>query len=168
MKPLLALLLVMLLALPAVFAASQSYQRIGEKPLMTRIRTPGNVYNQTVIVPAHFGGLQGIIGQSIPDPERVYGPEKRFGKPAPKRQIGLAKVREGFGVGGIMTGAPGATKGPCSDFNCKQSQSVVGDTTTKAYYRCYCPGAKGIANESVKCIDTPAIAERIGYHAGPC
>lgn len=168
MKTLLALLIAALLVAPAVLGASYSYQKIGEKPLMTRVRTPGNVYNQTVIVPSHFGGLQGIIGRSIPDPERVYGPEKRFGKPAPKRQIGLAKVREGFGVGGIMTGAPGTTKGPCDDFNCKKSQSVVGDAKSKAYYRCYCPAAKGIANESVTCIDTPAIAERIGYHAGTC
>ena len=168
MKPLLALLLVVLLAMPAVLAASQSYQKIGERPLMTRARTPVNVYNQTVVVPSHFSGLQGIIGTSIPDAEQVYGPEKRFGKPAPKRQIGLAKVRKGFGVGGIMTGVSGTSKGPCADFNCKQSQSVVGDTQSKAYYRCYCAGAKSIANESVKCIDTPAIAERIGYHAGTC
>jgi hypothetical protein len=128
------------------------------------------VYNLTAKVPKHFTGLRGIAGVSVEEPERRYGPPKPFGKPGARRWEVLAPVRPGYvGIGGIAFGAgPNVSIAPCAAFNCTPSQYVVGDTSAKAYYRCYCPSARAISPENIKCMETPSIAERIGYHAGLC
>jgi hypothetical protein len=127
--------------------------------------------NQTKQSPSkkrEFKGLQGIAGVSV-EPEQKYGPQKPFGKPAPKRLKGLAALPPGYrGLAGIAPESMTAGRAPCAGFSCKPHQYVVGDTSTKTYYRCYCPAAKGIAPGNIKCIDTPAIADKIGYRAGTC
>jgi hypothetical protein len=166
MKMLAIALIALLIALPAVFAATRSYQVIGAQ-LSSLSR---NTSVQLPQVRSGFTGLQGIYGRSIPEPERKVGPQKPFGKPAPKRISQLANLPGGYiGLGGIASGEPGISKAPCEQFSCKPTQFVVGNTRTMEYFRCYCRGAAGIPNESVKCLDTPTIAERLGYHkAGSC
>jgi hypothetical protein len=167
MKQALVLLVIALLAMPGALAASRSYQIVS--PYSTTVRTPGNVYNQTTLVPKHFVGLQGIVGVSV-EPEKKYGPQRKFGRKDIKRLAALAPVRPGYvGIGGVAFGAgPNASVAPCAAFNCKPHQYVVADASTKTYYRCYCPAAKNIAPENVKCIDTPGIGDKMGYRAGAC
>ncbi len=115
-----------------------------------------------------FRGLQGIVGVSVEESEKPYGPLKPFGKPVLKRAAPLRLPLGYKGLGGISGKEPGISKAPCEEFNCKKSQYVVGDIKSKAYYRCYCPAAKNIPKENLKCIDTPGLAEKIGYHSGVC
>jgi len=164
MKFLIAACIILLLAAPAVFAATRSYQIISSQP--QGLMQP-NV--SLAKVPSYFTGLRGIVGVSVEAPEQVYGPQKRFGKPALKRFKGMAKLPPGYrGLAGIAGPGPNISIAPCAQFGCKPSQYVVGDLTTKAVYRCYCPILKNISAANLKCFDTPAVAERAGFHRAEC
>lgn len=115
-----------------------------------------------------FTGLTGIQGVSVEPAERLFGPPKPFGKPAPKRYERQAPLPPGYkGLGGIASGL-GSSVQPCAAFNCKPGQYVVVDTSSKKYYRCYCHAAASIKPENVKCLDTPSLADRAGYTPGTC
>lgn len=163
MKLAVVLLALLVVSAPAVLAAARSYQYL----YGTRPEEPIGVQPKA---PSRFQGLQGIVGRSVPEQEKAYGPQKPFGKPRPKRLKGAANLPGGYvGLGGVAGEDIRPFKQPCEEFGCKPTENVVGDVSTKAYYRCYCAGAKTIAPNNLKCIDTPAIAERIGYHkAGAC
>lgn len=168
MNQLLAGCVIALLLVPSVFAATRSYQLLSAYP--TIVRAASTIHNQTMLVPTHFTGLKGIAGVSVEPAERTFGPPKPFGKKPVKRWEALAPVRPGYvGIGGIAFGAgPNASIAPCAAFNCKPSQFVVADTSTKTYYRCYCPAAKNIKPENIKCIETPGLGDKMGYRAGTC
>jgi hypothetical protein len=164
MKFLLAACIIVLLFVPVAFAATRSYQII-------EIRSPGIMQPNVSLarVPEGFTGLRGIAGVSVEEPERAYGPQKPFGKPAPKRLKGLAKLPVGYrGLTGIAGAGPNISIAPCARFGCKPGQYVVGDLTTKAVYRCYCPILTNISSANLKCFDTPTVAERAGFHRTEC
>jgi hypothetical protein len=116
-----------------------------------------------------FKGLQGIAGVNVEPSEPVYGPQKPFGKPRPKRIEQIANLPPHYkGLEGIASAYPSATQLPCSQFGCKPGKNIVANTVTKEFFRCYCASAKEITKEQLTCIDTPGLAERMGYHAGKC
>lgn len=144
----LALVIALLLA-PAVFAVHEQNNQTAKK--------------------REFRGLTGIYGVSVEEPERPYGPQKPFGKPRPKRLAMQAPLPPGYrGLGGIAVRGPSFGNESCAAFNCGPFQNVVADTSTKTYYRCRCPLASAIPKERLKCLATPALAEKIGYTPGPC
>jgi hypothetical protein len=155
-----AIFLLLLLVLPAVAAKQIPLSSTGQKQF----------YNVTSSNKYFFRGLLGIFGVNVEqvEPARIYGPQREFGKPKPARP--RQRLPEHYKpLGGIATSDhPGMSKSSCADFNCKPGQYVVADTSTKLYYRCYCETAKNITAANVKCLDNPKIAEKIGYHAGPC
>ena len=157
----LALLLIALISIPAVLAVSKSYQAL--------YPTKKNLTATAPSIPKSFKGLQGVIGVSVEEPERPYGPQKPFGKPKPKRFKGAGNIPPGYvGLGGIAGEAPSISANPCVDLGCQPRHGIIADRSAKTYYRCRCPAARNIPNESIQCLDTPALAERAGYHAGTC
>ncbi|MEM4246815.1 MAG: hypothetical protein QXF14_00620 [Candidatus Woesearchaeota archaeon] len=113
-----------------------------------------------------FTGLTGIFGVSIQPVEQF--PQRPFGKTMIESQA-VSRLPAGWvGPGGIANATPGVSRFPCADFGCKAAQYIVGDTSTMKYYRCWCDSAKKIAMENIKCLDTPAIASRLGYSEGIC
>jgi hypothetical protein len=92
-----------------------------------------------------------------------------FGKPWLRKASEAAILPSGYvGHGGIANATPGISPPPCAEFGCSPAQYIVGDITTKKYYRCWCDSAKKIAREKLKCFDNPGIVRRIGYSEGAC
>ncbi len=152
-------IIAVLLFAPAVLAVAQSYQKIYPQKKYERPTGPS--------VPTGFKGLQGIIGVSVEESERQYGPQKPFGKPKSKRLKEQARLPEGYrGLGGIAGEGITTSKGACEEFGCKPSHTVVGDKGTKMYYRCRCPAAKSIVQNNIQCLDSPGLAERLDYQRG--
>ena len=163
MKLLALIVLAVLLMFPV------SAKQVIYAPYASSTQTYAQLHNITPVYRPGFAGLQGIVGVSVEQPEREYGPQKPFGRPAPKRLRGQAPLPEGYkGLGGIAGPGPSSTVPMCATFKCKPGQYVVGDTSTKEYYRCYCDAAKTIKPENIKCFDTPALAARLGYRQGSC
>lgn len=173
MKKLALLLLALIIALPAVSARASSYA--GQNPSVTRTPiAPQMSLRSQILYNASlskhgFGGLGGIYGQVSPPEPEEYGPAKPFGRPRLKRATGLARLPSHYvPLGGTANATPGISRDLCAQFQCKPGENVVADTVAKKYYRCYCATAGNIKPENRKCFDTPGVAEKIGYKAGPC
>ncbi|MEM4242379.1 MAG: hypothetical protein QXM31_00580 [Candidatus Woesearchaeota archaeon] len=168
MKAAALLLIIFLVVMPAAFAKARGYD-IYQQQFVIR-RTPSNatpaVQNLTWQNRMHYAGLTGIFGVNVV-PYQKYE-QRPFGKPFTKSEPAV-RYPPGFaGAGGTANATPGVSKAPCADFGCKASQYVVGDTSTKKYYRCWCESAKKILRENIKCIDTPGVATRMGFSEGIC
>lgn len=167
MKIICVLLIALLLVVPAVFARARSYEYLQSPLTIVRPETNASYYPPT-FNRTRYVGLSGIFGVSV-QPVEPVGPERPFGKSW--MQSGKTPVRypAGYvGVGGVANNTPGTSRYPCEDFGCKPSQYLIGDLSTKLYYRCWCDNAKKIAPENLKCLDGPGVAKRIGFSEGIC
>ncbi len=167
MKIIAVLLAVLLIAAPGVFAKARSYQAVQQQ--LTIVRPGSNrTYYAAPSINRTYAGLTGIYGVSVL-PVEPPGPQHPFGKSWMQSGKSPARYPAGFvPVGGIANATPGVSKAPCADFGCKASQYIVGDTSTKLFYRCWCDLAKGIKPENLKCLDGPGVAKRIGFSEGKC
>ncbi len=174
MKAIALLFIALLIVSPAVFARASSFYQSSSNLII--IKPSSNISSNTTtaqretytsISRPQFKGLAGIYGVSVQKSPFLEQPGQigTFGKPW-LRKIS-SSVSQSI-LGGIANATPGISKAPCADFNCKASQYVVGDTSTKQYYRCWCEAAKSIKPENIKCLDTPGVAARIGYSEGKC
>ena len=174
MKAIALLFIALLIVSPAVFArAGGFYQSPSNLIIIKPSSNISTAQKETYPSPSRpqFKGLAGIYGVSVQKSPSLEQPGQigLFGKSWMRKQESPVRYPAGYvPVGGIANATPGTSRAPCADFNCKASQYVVGDTSTKQYYRCWCEGAKSIKPENIICLDTPGVAARIGYSEGKC
>lgn len=173
MKAVAVLFIALLVLAPAVLAKGTSFYQNYDRGLTITRYTNVNLTVNTKSVPArtsYYTPLSGIsTGLKPTNVSPASGQIGLFGKPWLRSQDTSKYLPSWYKpVGGIANTTPGVSKAPCADFGCKPSQYVVGDTSTKKYYRCWCDGAKKIKPENRKCFDDPGIVTRLGFTPGPC
>jgi hypothetical protein len=171
MKAIAALLIALFVVSPAVFAKASSYYTSSNIIIRrTSNITPQYSSESTARYAAtnrtQFSGLTGIFGVSVL-PDKKYE-QRPFGKTLMQRPA-ISNVPAGWtGPGGIANTTPGTSTAPCANFGCKASQYVVGDKSTKQFFRCWCDNAKKIAKENIECLNSPGNARHLGFSEGTC
>jgi hypothetical protein len=179
MKAIAILFIALLVISPAVFARASSFYQTQSSITLRPTQTIASIqrqnvsqtYAQSVQNRTQFRGLTGIYGVSVQKSPSLEQPGQigLFGKSWLRKQESPVRYPAGYvPVGGIANATPGISRVPCADFNCKASEYIVGDTSTKLFYRCWCDLAKGIKPENIKCLTGPGVATRIGYSEGKC